>query len=241
MSTTRDTVREHYAAAARQATAGGGCCGDSTPVDVRFGQSLYPDAEGAPATALEASLACGNPTAVADLSPGEAVLDLGSGGGLDVLLAARQVGPTGHVYGLDMTEEMLELARRNAAEAGVDNVTFLAGLIEEIPLPDESINVVLSNCVVNLSDDKPAVFADLARVVRPGGRLAISDIVAEDTLAPAQRAERGSHVGCIAGALSEREYREALAGAGFTNVVLTRTHEVADRMHAAIVQAVRAA
>jgi ubiquinone/menaquinone biosynthesis C-methylase UbiE len=167
------------------------------------------------------------------------VLDLGSGGGVDVILSAGRVGPQGRAYGLDMTEEMLELARRNAAVAGVDNVEFLRGHIEQVPLPDGSVDVVISNCVVNLSVDKPAVFAEMARVLRPGGRIGISDVVAEDRLAPAERAERGGFVGCIAGALSVSEYRDGLTAAGFADVQVVFTHEVADGLHGAIIRAHR--
>jgi ubiquinone/menaquinone biosynthesis C-methylase UbiE len=186
-----------------------------------------------------ASLGCGNPTAVAELRAGEVVLDLGSGGGIDVILSARRVGPTGKAYGVDMTDEMLELARGNAAKAGVTNVEFLAGDIEAVPLPDASVDVVISNCVVNLSVDKPAVFAEMARLLRPGGRIGIADIVADDDLTPAQRAERGDFAGCIAGALSVSEYEAGLRGAGFTDIDVTLTHEVADRMHSAIVRATK--
>jgi arsenite methyltransferase len=184
-----------------------------------------------------ASLGCGNPTAVADLHEGETVLDLGSGGGIDVLLSARRVGPTGTVYGLDMTDEMLDLARRNAAAAGATTVEFLRGRIEAIPLPAASVDVVISNCVVNLSTDKPAVLAEIARVLRPGGRIGISDVVADDHLTPADRAGRGSHVGCIAGALTFSEYSAGLAAAGLTDITVTPTHQVADGMHGAIVRA----
>jgi ubiquinone/menaquinone biosynthesis C-methylase UbiE len=167
------------------------------------------------------------------------VLDLGSGGGIDVILSAKRVGESGHAYGLDMTDEMLELARRNAAEAGIANVTFLKGLIEEIPLPDASVDVVISNCVINLSTDKPSVLREIGRVLRPGGRIGISDVVAEDRLEPDQRAERGSYVGCIAGALSTSEYTDGLRAAGFDDVSVEFTHEVADGMHGAIVKAVK--
>jgi len=218
----------------------GGCCSGVEP-GVGFGEQLYDatEREGLPAEAVLASLGCGNPIAVADLNPGETVLDLGSGGGIDVLLSARRVGPTGRVYGLDMTEEMLELARGNAAKAGATSVEFLRGRIEDIPLPDESVDVVISNCVVNLSTDKPAVLAEIARVLRPGGRIGISDVVAEDRLTPADRAARGSHVGCIAGALSFIEYRDGLAAAGLTDISVTPTHQVTDGMHGAIVKAVK--
>jgi len=206
----------------------------------RFGAGRYGTAlVGLPVAAVEASLGCGDPTSVADLHPGEIVLDLGSGAGLDVLLSARRVGPTGHAYGLDMTEEMLALARANAAQAGAQNVTFLAGEIEAIPLPNAAVDVVVPNCVINLSTDKDAVFRELSRVVRPGGRLAISDVVAEDHLSPEQRAQQGSFVGCIAGALSFAEYRTALAATGFIDIEVVPTHEVADGMHAAVVRGVR--
>jgi arsenite methyltransferase len=186
-----------------------------------------------------ASLGCGNPTAVAELREGETVLDLGSGGGIDVLLSAKRVGPSGKAYGLDMTEEMLALARRNATQAGARNVEFLMGHIEQIPLPADTVDVVISNCVINLSIDKPAVFAETFRVLRPGGRLGVSDIVAEDHLTAEQRAERGSYVGCIAGALSQAEYETQLAEAGFTDVSVTFTHQVADGIHSAIISATK--
>lgn len=244
-----EQVRERYAQAAAEAAAGvqpeiiggcgeGGCCGPAG-----FGGALYADADrGAlPEQAVLASLGCGSPAAVADLREGEVVLDLGSGGGIDVLLSARRVGPTGKAYGLDMTEEMLALARRNAAEAGATNVEFLKGQIEAIPLPAETIDVVISNCVVNLSPDKPAVLAEAFRVLRPGGRMGITDIVAEDRLTPAERAERGGWAGCIAGALSLGEYEAQLTDAGFADVAVTYTHEVADGLHGAIVAAMRPA
>ncbi|HEY6017445.1 MAG TPA: methyltransferase domain-containing protein [Gaiellaceae bacterium] len=210
-SAVREQVREHYAKAAR----GTGCCGGGeTP-----------------------SLGCGNPLAVADLREGETVLDLGSGGGLEVIQSAKRVGPTGVAYGLDMTDEMLTLARRNAAEAGVANARFLQGVIEEIPLPDESVDVVISNCVINLSVDKDAVFRETARVLRPGGRFGVADVVSEDRLTPEERAERGSYVGCIAGALSKSEYEAGLRRAGFEDVEVTFTSEAGDGIHAAIVKA----
>ncbi len=253
MSTTandqlRLEVRARYAEAALRVDqpAADGCgCGPSpccsSDGDGRFGEDLYSqdDRSALPASAVEASLGCGNPTAVADLREGEAVLDLGSGGGIDVLLSARRVGPAGKAYGVDMTDEMLALARRNAAEAGVANVEFLKGEIEAIPLPDETIDVVISNCVINLSTDKPAVFGEVFRVLRPGGRIGISDVVAEDSLDAAARAERGSYVGCIAGALSRAEYESMLAAAGFAEIDVTFTHAVADGMHGAIVKARR--
>jgi arsenite methyltransferase len=206
-----------------------------------FGAGLYPAEElaGLPATAREASLGCGNPLAVADLHHGETVLDLGSGAGGDVLLSARRVGAEGRVIGLDMTDEMLELARRNAAEAGAANVEFRQGTIEQIPLPDASVDVVISNCVINLSVDKPAVFAEMFRVLRSGGRVGVTDVVADDRLTPDERAARGDWVGCIAGALSRAEYVAGLTAAGFTDVTVTDTHEVADGMHSAIIKAIR--
>ncbi|MFS8478509.1 MAG: arsenite methyltransferase [Micromonosporaceae bacterium] len=250
--TTRDEVRARYAAAATAVTAGStGCCtdaaapascyGDTGCGDDVFGAVGYSAEERAalPAAAVAASLGCGNPLAVADLHEGETVLDLGSGGGIDVLLSARRVGVTGKAYGLDMTDEMLELARRNAAEAQVSNVEFLKGHIEDIPLPDASVDVIISNCVINLSTDKPAVFAQMFRVLRPGGRIGVSDVVAEDRLTPAERAERGDWAGCIAGALSRGEYEQGLRAAGFTDIQVTFTHAVADGLHSAIVRAVK--
>ncbi|MGZ8695040.1 MAG: arsenite methyltransferase [Gaiellaceae bacterium] len=240
----REQVRARYAEAARSVSSGcgsGSCCADDASAD--FGESLYDAAQRAelPDAAALASLGCGNPTAVADLHEGETVLDLGSGGGIDVILSAKRVGPTGVAYGLDMTDEMLALARRNAEEAGTTNVHFLKGEIERIPLPAGSVDVVISNCVINLSVDKPAVLAEMARVVKPGGRIGISDVVAEDHLSPAERAERGSYVGCIAGALSREEYVAGLEAAGFEDVSVEYTHEVANGMHGAIVKAVRGA
>jgi ubiquinone/menaquinone biosynthesis C-methylase UbiE len=179
--------------------------------------------------------------AVAALRPGERVLDLGSGGGIDVLLSARRVGETGFAYGVDMTDEMLELARANAAKAGATNVEFLKGTIEDVPLPDASVDVVISNCVINLSVDKPKVLAEMHRVLVPGGRIGISDVVAEDHLTPADRAERGSYVGCIAGALSRREYLDGLAAAGFVDAEVEFTHEAAPGMHGAIIRATKPA
>ena len=219
------------------------CCGGSVEVTESFGAGLYgADLQGElPVAAVAASLGCGNPIAVADLRPGERVLDLGSGGGIDVLLSARRVGETGFAYGVDMTDEMLELARRNAAEAGIANVEFLKGTIEHVPLPDGAVDVVISNCVVNLSTDKPAVLAEMQRVLAPGGRIGISDVVAEDHLTPAERAERGSFAGCIAGALSRQEYLDGLAAAGFADASVEFTHEVADGMHGAIVRATKPA
>ena len=242
-----DTVRARYADAARAVLAGterGGdvvtdCCG----AQGAWGEALYaPDDRAAlPEAAVLASLGCGNPTAVAELRPGDVVLDLGSGGGIDVLLSAARVGPTGFAYGLDMTDEMLELARRNAAEAGATNVEFRKGRIESIPLGDASVDVVISNCVVNLSTDKASVLAEVARVLKPGGRVGISDVVADDALSPAQRAERGSFVGCVAGALSFAEYRAGLEGVGLSEISLSPTHAVADGLHGAIIKATKPA
>ncbi|GHF44691.1 SAM-dependent methyltransferase [Amycolatopsis bartoniae] len=237
----RETVRARYAAAATAVT-GTGCCGPAAvDVDDSFGAALYStaDRDQLPAEAIAASLGCGNPTAVAELRAGERVLDLGSGGGIDVLLSARRVGPTGKAYGLDMTDEMLTLALANAAKAGVTNVEFLKGTIEAIPLPADTIDVVISNCVINLSVDKPAVFAETHRVLVPGGRIGITDVVADDHLTPEQRAERGDYVGCIAGALTFAEYRAGLEAAGFTDIQVTPTHPVADGMHSAIIRATK--
>ena len=231
-------VQEHYAAAARTAGTGqAACCG---PDESKFGTAHYDELEGLPETAALASLGCGNPIAVADLAPGDTVLDLGSGGGIDVLLSARRVGPTGHVYGLDMTPEMLTLARRNATEAGATNVEFLEGHIEAIPLPDASVDVIISNCVINLSPDKPTVFAEMYRVLRPGGRIGISDVVTDDDLTDEERLERGSYVGCIAGALPVTEYDTGLHDARFTDVSITLTNTIGDGVHSAIVKATKA-
>ena len=252
MSTTsadelREEVRRRYAESARAVSeasspgsGSGSCCGGETDA-VNFGEALY-DAEQRgelPAAATLASLGCGNPIVVADLNEGETVLDLGSGGGIDVILSAKRVGDSGLVYGLDMTDEMLALARTNSQEAGVRNAIFLRGVIEEIPLPADSIDVVISNCVINLSTDKPAVLTEIARVLRPGGRIGISDVVAKDRLSPEDRAGRGSYVGCIAGALSKSEYEAGLGAAGFDQVSVEFTHEVADGMHGVIVKAVK--
>jgi arsenite methyltransferase len=253
----RERVRARYAELAELA-ATGATCGCGQPVDCGCGADcctsvdenqpgvaaeLYPADERAalPETAVLASLGCGNPTAVAELREGEVVLDLGSGGGIDVLLSAKRVGPNGKAYGLDMTEEMLALARRNTTQAGARNVEWLKGHIEAIPLPAETVDVVISNCVINLSVDKPAVFAETFRVLKPGGRLGVSDIVAEDHLTPAERTERGSYAGCIAGALSTSEYAAGLRAAGFAEVSVTFTHQVADGVHSAIIKATRPA
>jgi arsenite methyltransferase len=268
MTDTRELVRETYARAAISildgtpasccggaapggdgppASADSGCCGSPDAAGsccgagASFGSELYAtlDRDALPSAAVLASLGCGNPNAVAELRPGETVLDLGSGGGIDVLLSARRVGPTGKVYGVDMTEEMLALANRNKREAGATNVEFLKGRIEELPLPAATVDVAISNCVINLSTDKPAVFRELARVVRPGGRIGIADVVASDDLSPAARAERGSYVGCIAGALSFGEYERGLAEAGFEGISVVATHAVADGMYSALVTATR--
>jgi SAM-dependent methyltransferase len=219
------------------------CCGGAGDIGDAFGSGLYSAAEQGelPAAAVAASLGCGNPMAVAALHAGERVLDLGSGGGIDVLLSARRVGPTGFAYGVDMTDEMLALANANKAKAGATNVEFLRGTIEEVPLPDAAVDVVISNCVINLSTDKSAVLAEAFRVLVPGGRLGFVDVVAEDRLSPAQRAEVGSYVGCIAGALSRTEFLDGLAVAGFVDVSVAFTHEVVpdSGMHSAIIQAVK--
>ncbi|MFK0107915.1 arsenite methyltransferase [Streptomyces sp. NPDC091217] len=241
----RETVRRRYAAAAMKVAEGStACCGpEPVEVDENFGSGLYATDERAtlPAEAVAASLGCGNPTVVAELREGERVLDLGSGGGIDVLLSARRVGPTGKAYGLDMTEEMLALALANARKAGATSVEFLKGTIEAIPLPANTIDVVISNCVINLSVDKPAVFAETFRVLRPGGRIGVSDVVADDALTPEQRAERGDYVSCIAGALSFAEYRAGLEAAGFSGIDITPTHPVANGMHSAIIRATKPA
>jgi arsenite methyltransferase len=250
----REQIRTRYAAAAAKVTGGDcgcgqpadcGCgegyCGAATTEEPGFGAELYAalDRDQLPDTALLASLGCGNPTAVAELHDGETVLDLGSGGGVDVLLSAKRVGSTGKAYGLDMTEEMLQLARRNAAEAGASNVAFLKGQIEAIPLPAGAVDVVISNCEVNLSTDKPAVFRESYRVLKPGGRIGVTDVVAEDQLSAAERAERGAWVGCIAGALSRSEYEAGLAAAGFEQVSVAFTHQVGDGLHSAIIKATK--
>jgi arsenite methyltransferase len=244
----REEVRRRYAEAATSATAGraacdcgGGECCEHVSGESGFGEALYSAEERGelPDAAVLASLGCGNPITVAELSEGETVLDLGSGGGIDVILSAKRVGPTGIAYGVDMTDEMLALAQQNAREAGITNAHFLKGVIEQIPLPADSVDVVISNCVINLSVDKPAVLTEIARVLRPGGRIGISDVVAEDDLSPEDRAERGSHVGCVAGALSKSEYEGGLEAAGFEQISVVFTHEVVDRMHGAIVKAVK--
>ena len=233
----REAVRERYAAAALavEADAGSSCgCGEEV-----FGAGLYAEAEtkGANAIAVTASLGCGVPTAVADLRDGETVLDLGSGAGADVLISARRVGPTGRAIGLDMTDEMLDLARANAAEAGARNVEWLKGHIEAIPLRDASVDVVISNCVINLSADKPRVLHEAARVLKPGGRFAVSDVIAAPDMDEATRADMAAYTGCIAGALTEEEFRSALAAAGLVDVEIRPTHAVHEAATAAIVRA----
>jgi arsenite methyltransferase len=254
----REKVRSRYAEAARAvldpepgrvasccgSSPADSCCGtgpaEPSPAD-RFGGSLYGDGETdeLPEDAVLASLGCGNPLAVAELREGERVLDLGSGGGIDVLLSARRVGPAGFAYGVDMTDDMLALARANAAKAGARNVEFRKGQIEALPLPGAAVDVVISNCVINLSTDKPAVLAEMFRVLVPGGRIGVSDVVAEDHLTRDDRAAAGSYVGCIAGALSRSEYLEGLAAAGFTGTSVTFTHQAAPGLHAAIIRAVK--
>jgi arsenite methyltransferase len=250
MTTTADElraqVRSRYAEAATAASSGraacdcgqGKCC-EHVNGESGYAREYYDAGERSelPEAAVLASLGCGNPIAVADLHAGETVLDLGSGGGIDVILSAKRVGPTGIAYGLDMTDEMLALARKNAAEAGTANAIFLKGVIEEIPLPADSVDVVISNCVINLSTDKAKVLTEIARVLKPGGRVGVSDVVAEDHLSPAERIERGSYTGCIAGALSRAEYVAGLEAAGFEDVEVTFTHEIVDGMHGAIVKA----
>jgi SAM-dependent methyltransferase len=250
----RETVREKYAAAARAAGArsqarasdsGSGCCGSPTgccsPGDEAgvFGASLYDEAvhDSVPEAALTASLGCGVPTAVADLHEGETVLDLGSGAGADVLISARRVGPNGTAIGLDMTDEMLELARANAAQAGVENVEFVKGYLEDMPLSDGSVDVVISNCVINLSADKPRVIQEAARVLRPGGRFAVSDVIADPDMDDETRADIAAWTGCIAGALTEREFRSALRGAGFEEIEIRETHRVHEHAASAIIRA----
>ena len=242
----REIVREKYAAAALAVTeqqASGSCCGPVALTDADqahvFGAALYDDAqaEGATATSVAASLGCGVPTAVADLHQGETVLDLGSGAGADALISARRVGPAGKAIGLDMTDEMLELARANAAQAGVTNVEFVKGFIEEIPLADGSVDVIVSNCVLNLSGDKPKVFAEAARVLKPGGRFAVSDVIAGPDMDEATRADLAAYTGCIAGALTEEEFRDGLQAAGFSDVEIRETHRVHEHAISAIIRA----
>jgi arsenite methyltransferase len=245
----REAVRERYAEAARAADAGtqgscggGSCCGHALISEEQlesFGPGLYSQAEQTelPDAAKLASLGCGNPTSVAELHEGETVLDLGSGGGIDVLLSARRVGTSGKAYGVDMTDEMLELARGNQREAGVENVEFLKGTIENVPLPDSSVDVIISNCVINLSADKPSVFREAARVLRPGGRFAVTDIVADPGMDEATRRDMAQWTGCIAGALTEDEFRAELEAAGFDDVEIRETRRVHDQAGSAIIRA----
>ena len=244
----RDEVRARYAEMATGVASGAGAacdCGHPGKTCAEegheFGPELYEalESEQLPEAAVMASLGCGNPIAVAELREGETVLDLGSGGGIDVLLSAKRVGPTGKVYGLDMTEEMLALAIRNRDEAGATNVEFLKGYIEDVPLPAGTIDVIISNCVINLSIDKPKVLAEMRRVLRPGGRIGISDVVADNGLSPEERAERGSYVGCIAGALSFSEFEDGLSAAGFVDISITSTDETLPGIHSAIIKATR--
>ena len=247
----REAVRERYANAAKTKNTDTSCCGpaseaiDRTALDEHerevFGASQYADSdcEVLPEDARTLSLGCGNPTAVADLHEGETVLDLGSGGGIDVLLSARRVGPTGKAYGLDMTDEMLELARKNAAEAQVENVEFVKGTIEEIPLPDESVDVVISNCVINLSGDKHQTLREAARVLKPGGRFAISDVIADEDMDEQTKADMAEWTGCIAGALTRREFADGLAGVGLHDISIEETHRVHEHAGSAIIRARR--
>jgi|tagenome__1003787_1003787.scaffolds.fasta_scaffold20804319_2 arsenite methyltransferase len=238
----RETVRERYAAAALR-TTDAGCCGGGGAVITDeqaelFGAGLYGDErDELPDTALTASLGCGNPTAMADLRDGMTVLDLGSGGGIDVLLSARRVAPSGTAYGLDMTDEMLDLARANQAKAGVENVVWLKGEIEAIPLGAESVDVVLSNCVINLSTDKPQVLREAARVLKPGGWFAVSDVIADPEMDDVTRADMQQYVGCIAGALTRDEYSDYLSAAGLTEIEITETHRVHTHAGSAIIRA----
>jgi SAM-dependent methyltransferase len=239
----RETVRVRYAEAARAASGAASCCSGVSTTDASgtevFGRALYDatQTEGATSGAVEASLGCGVPTAVADLHPGETVLDLGSGGGADVLISARRVGPTGEAIGLDMTDEMLDLARANVAEAGVENVRLIKGYIEDIPLPKASVDVVISNCVINLAADKRKVIAEAARVLRPGGRFAVSDVIADSDMDDATRADMQQWTGCIAGALTEQEFRSALTAAGLADIEVRPTHRVHEHASSAIIRA----
>ena len=238
----REAVRERYAAAATSVAEGGSCCDSGSVLSDEeaavFGAGRYgEERDGLPDTATMASLGCGNPTAVAELREGETVLDLGSGGGIDVLLSARRVGPTGKAYGLDMTDEMLTLARENQAKAEIENVEWLRGEIEAIPLPAETVDVVISNCVINLSGDKPKVLAEAARVLKPGGRFAVSDVIADEDMDKATKADMRQFTGCIAGALTRREFEDALAAAGLEAIEMVETHRVHDHAGSAIVRA----
>jgi SAM-dependent methyltransferase len=240
LARTRDAVISRYSGLAQLAQAGGTPldCDPDAFADGCFGAAAYEQTD-APEAALRASLGCGNPLAVADLREGETVLDLGSGGGLDALLSARRVGPTGHVYGLDASPDMLTLARTNATQAGAGHVEFLHGHIENIPLPDAAVDVIISNCVINLSTDKPKVLAEAFRVLRSGGRLGISDVIADDDLDPTQRADAEARVGCANGTLTSSEYTRALTTAGFIDVTITPTTDAGAGLHSAIVQATK--
>jgi SAM-dependent methyltransferase len=236
-----DPIIGRYSALARTALAGGPIAGreDEAYDQGHFGAAAYDDAAGIPDAAMAASLGCGNPVAIADLQPGETVLDLGSGGGLDVLLSARRVGPAGLAYGLDGSEDMLALARANAAKAGVANARFLSGRIEAIPLPDEHVDVVISNCVVNLSPGKPQVLREAFRVLRPGGRMGICDVIADQDLDPARRKESEDRLGCGCVTLTQREYEDLLMAAGFAGVSITVTSNAGGGLHSAIVKAAK--
>jgi SAM-dependent methyltransferase len=242
-TTNRDDVINRYSGLARTALAGGAIadCDPGALTDGGFGAAAYTGTTGAREQALRASLGCGNPLAVASLSPGETVLDLGSGGGLDVLLSARRVAPGGTAYGLDASPDMLALARANAVAAGVTNARFLHGHIENIPLPGGQVDVVISNCVINLSTDKPRVLAEAFRVLRPGGRLGVSDVVADEGADPALLADAEQGVGCLNGALTQRHYSELLQAAGFTAITITSTHAAGPGLHSAIIQAAKPA
>ena len=236
--TDRD-ILERYSGLARAALAGETVrdCGDDEFDQGCFGAAGYDDLRGLPSGATQASLGCGNPLTVATLHPGETVLDLGSGGGIDVLLSARRVGPEGWVYGLDASADMLQLARLNAEQAGATNVEFMLGGIEDVPLRLESVDVVISNCVINLSPHKAAVFAEIVRVLRPGGRLGISDVVADDDSAPAERRQTAERVGCVAGVLTIGEYRRLMVAAGLVDVSIERTAHHGAGVHSAIIRA----
>jgi len=240
-SRNRDAVIARYSGLARSAMDGASItdCDPGDFADGGCGATAYAGTEGAPEDAMRASLGCGNPLAVADLHPGETVLDLGSGGGLDVLLSARRVAPGGTAYGLDASPDMLTLARANATKAGVTNATFLRGHIEDIPLPDRHVDVVISNCVINLSTDKPRVLAEAFRVLRPGGRLGVSDVIAEEGIEPAKLADAEQQVGCLNGALTRHQYTGLLQAAGFTGVTVTPTHRAGYGLHSAIIQAAK--
>ena len=240
-ATRRDAVIARYSGLARTALAGEAItdCDPDVLADGGFGAAAYTAAGDVPEDALRASLGCGNPLAVADLRPGQTVLDLGSGGGLDVLLSARRVAPGGMAYGLDASRDMLALARANAAAAGVTNARFLHGHIEDIPLPAGHMDVVISNCVINLSTDKPRVLAEAFRVLRPGGRLGVSDVIADENTDPAELAGAEQRVGCLNGALTQPEYRDLLLAAGFTAIIITPTHQAEPGLHSAIIQAAK--